>query len=318
MMKITRLLLLLMLYLGTCFLPLRADCAPIPAEVKNLVTFIFQADAAGDVVKDSSGKPVAMGTGFFVAVPGPAGSAFGYLVTAKHVLNESDGSYRKKIDIRLNTRGGDAEFIPVDLDKNGKSPIFEHPDSSVDIVVVPCVPDLAKYDYKALPDGAITTQDSFKTLNIAEGSDIFFTGLYTGYYGQHHNSPIIRFGRVAMLPEDKIHFEANKPAERLYMLETQSYPGNSGSPVFFFLGADRTPGSLVLGPPVICLAGVMKGFFGNISPIVFLKNTDASPIPVANQNSGIAAVTPSYFLHDILFSEPLKRFRALSAMPNNH
>lgn len=298
-------------------LPISAESAPLPPEVKDVVTFIFQSDKDGNVVKDAANKPVAMGTGFFVAVPGAAGSQYGYLVTAKHVLKEPDGSFRQKINIRLNKKDGEIEFIPLDITKDGKTLVWEHTDKSVDIAVLPCLPDTAKYDYKAIPATMLTTQESFKELNIAEGSDIFFAGLYTGYYGARRNSPIIRFGRVAMLPEDKITFEANKPPEQLYMLEIQSYPGNSGSPVFFFLGSDRTPGSIVIGPPALRLAGVMKGFFGNLSPIAFLKTTDSIGVPVTNQNTGIAAVTPSYFLHDILFSDEANKARALATMPNN-
>jgi hypothetical protein len=44
-------------------------------------------------------------------------------------------------------------------------------------------------------------------------------------------------------------------------------------------------------------------------PIGFLQTPTAST-PVPLQNIGIAAVTPSYFLHDILFSDELKKFRA--------
>jgi hypothetical protein len=83
----------------------------------------------------------------------------------------------------------------------------------------------------------------------------FFAGLFVSYYGEHRNNPIIRFGRVAMLPEDRIPWrtDPSKPVEnvRLYLLETQSYGGNSGAPVFFFLGADRNPGGLVLGPALV-------------------------------------------------------------------
>jgi hypothetical protein len=80
----------------------------------------------------------------------------------------------------------------------------------------------------------------------------------------------------------------------LYLLETQSYGGNSGSPVFFYLGHDRFPGQLVVGPSEIWLAGVMRGTFLNGSPIQFLQSPTAT-IPFSTQNIGIAAVTPSFF-----------------------
>jgi hypothetical protein len=175
------------------------------------------------------------------------------------------------------------------------------------------VPSQEIFSFKVIPDELLTTQDSFKELQIGEGSDVFFAGLFTSYYGEHRNNPIVRFGRVAMLPEDRIEWrtDASKPAEhvRLYLLETQSYGGNSGSPVFFLLGSDRQPGSIIIGPPVIKLAGIMMGTFNDFSPINIIQ-TPTAAVPVSRQNVGIAAVTSSYLLHEILFSDQMKKTRA--------
>ena len=193
--------------------------------------------------------------------------------------------------------------------------MFSHSDDTVDIGVVPTLPS-NEFDFKMMPTEMLTTKHSFAELHLGEGSDIFFLGLFTGYYGQHRNNPIARFGHVAMFPEDKISWRdnASSPAEMvdLYLVEAQSYGGNSGSPVFFFLGADRTPGSLVVGHPVIKLAGIMRGSFGQLSPIDIMQ-TPTGGIALSKQNIGIAAVTPSYLLHEILFSDELKKIRAQHA-----
>ena len=118
-----------------------------------------------------------------------------------------------------------------------------------------------------------------------------------------------------MFPDDPIEWRdyQGQPEQhaQLYLIETQSYGGNSGSPVFFSLGADRSPKSgFILGSPVIKLAGVMRGRFNDTSPVLgFIQNPTAST-PVTLPSIGIAAVTPSYFLHEILFSDELKKFRA--------
>ena len=124
------------------------------------------------------------------------------------------------------------------------------------------------------------------------------------------NFPVVRFGRVAMLPDERIPWsnDAAKPPalERLYLVETQSYGGNSGSPVFFFLGADRVSGSLTLGPPVIVLAGIMKGRFNDVSPpIIGFVQVPTASVPVFGQNIGIACAILTYLLLEILFSDPL-------------
>lgn len=235
------------------------------------------------------------------------------MVTAKHVLKAPDGTNLSKTFLRLNKLKGDAEFIPLDLIQDGKPSVYIHPDPTVDIAVVPALPRQDIYDVKAIPSDMLSNKASFKEFNIAEGSEVFFTGLFVQHYGEHRNNPIVRFGRVAMLPEDRIAWkEDGKPAQsvELYLLETQSYGGNSGSPVFFSLGSDRIPGSIIIGDPVIKLAGIMRGYFNDVRPVGFIQPTAANPIPIYSQNNGIAAVTPSYLLHDILFSDALKKFRA--------
>jgi hypothetical protein len=53
----------------------------------------------------------------------------------------------------------------------------------------------------------------------------------------------------------------------------------------------------------------MRGRFNDIQPVRIIQNPTAA-IPVTTPNIGIAAVTPSYFLHEILFSDELKKLRA--------
>jgi hypothetical protein len=81
----------------------------------------------------------------------------------------------------------------------------------------------------------------------------------------------------------------------------------AGAPVFFYQGAERAIGSINVGPPVIKLAGVMMGTFIEGNPI---REVETNPQALSIANVGIAAVTPSYFLHDILYSEKLRRLRA--------
>ena len=62
----------------------------------------------------------------------------------------------------------------------------------------------------------------------------------------------------ALLTDERINWN-NEKAE-LYLVESASYGGNSGSPVFFFLGPERIPGQFNPGP-LVKLAGVMQGRF---------------------------------------------------------
>ena len=272
---------------------------PIPSEVKSVVVFIFV---------EKEGKLVANGTAFFVGVKKPSEPPIYsvYLVTAKHVLYKPDTTeFVDKVFIRINRKDGGSEVsvIPIKAIGNNRT-VFLHDDPSVDIAVIPFLPDQERFDFKFLPDEFITTRETYNTLKIREGSEIFFTGLFAPYPGAERNFPVVRFGRVALITDEKIEWQGKKMS--LYLIEAGSYGGNSGSPVFFYLGSDREPGSLMVGPPILKLAGVMQGTFLDAQEI---KVVETKKTPISLSNMGIAAVVPGYKLYELLFSEELKRQR---------
>jgi hypothetical protein len=261
-----------------------------------------------------NGGPVPNGTGFFVIVENENGAGgYGYLVTARHVLKNEQGAFFERIFVRVNDRHHGSGFIPIDLVPGGdKQNLFVHDDPTVDIAVLVGWPDQNAFDFLAIPTSLIKSKEEFKKSTIRAGSDVFFAGLFAYHLGDTINTPIFRFGRVAMITDDRIRWqEASKPPEmvELYLLETMSFGGNSGSPVFFSQGMDRQPGQIILGTDEIILAGVMRGNFNEprIGGVIQTPNT---VLPAFAQNIGIAAVTPSYLLRDILYSEKLKKFRA--------
>lgn len=273
----------------------------IPDRIKGVVSFVF--------VPKPDGSRVPNGTGFFVGVKLSVEPAryHVYFVTASHVLLDENGHQFAKIWIRLNLKSGPAELVEVDLQRFKP---YRHKDPTVDLAVIPLLPKEEKFEFQFLPDEFLTTREEFSKLGIAEGSDVFFMGLFSGHIGQRKNSPITRFGKVAMVTDDKVFWqEAGKPPQLLdlYLIESFSFGGNSGSPVFFFLGIDREVGGLVLGPPLLKLAGIMKGSFDEGRPIVAVER---NAIPVSVQNMGISAVIPSFLLYEILFSDELKEFRS--------
>ncbi len=273
---------------------------PIPNEVKSVVGFVF--------IKNNRGELSANGTGFFVGVSDTTRAQHFavYFVTAKHVLKvKNREDYFESVYLRLNRLTGDAQFVKIDLIIKGqRRNVFVHQDTTVDIAVIPALPDQEIFDFKFLPDELISTRNSFEQLSIREGSEIFFTGLFIPHIGEHRNYPVVRFGRVALLTDERIDWEGQKT--NLYLVESTSFGGNSGSPVFFYLGAEREPGKLFVGDPVLRLAGIMKGYFGESSPIQVIETQKA---PVAISNIGISGVVPAYLLHEILFSKELRALR---------
>jgi hypothetical protein len=281
--------------------------APIPQDVKRAVTFIFSPN--------KSGQPMANGTGFFVGVTNEYDPNLvnPYLVTAKHVLTEKKtNSFFPHIWIRINKRSGDSHYFKISLSGTGAAQVFTHEDPNVDIAVIPIVFDTNVIDFKYIPENLITTKEMFENLKIAEGDEIFFVGLFTGYYGIEKNYPIMRFGRVALITDEKIPWldkNSNKAKLlELYLVETQSFGGNSGSPVFFWLDPTRDTKLMSIGPHKLLLAGIMKGNYSEAKPI---KLVETNVLPLAYENVGIAAVIPAYSLHEILFCDELRKFRHL-------
>jgi hypothetical protein len=235
------------------------------------------------------------------------GTAWGYLVTAKHVLKDVHGNYFTTVWVRINKQAGGVESLSVTLVPSGPNKnVFVHDDASVDLVVIPVSqPDPKVYELVVVEDTLLSSKQDFKDLGIGEGSDVFFTGMFLPHLGTNRNYPIVRFGKVALLSEEKISWNGT-PTE-LYLMETLAFGGNSGSPVFFYLGLDRLPGSLVVGAPTLKMAGVVLGFFNDLEPIVAIETNS---VAVAKLNSGIAAVIPAYLLHEILYGQELKAKRS--------
>jgi hypothetical protein len=184
--------------------------------------------------------------------------------------------------------------------------VFTHDDPTVDIAVVPFFPQpFTNYDCLFLPPNLIPSEEDFKDLDIREGSDVFFSGMFTRHLGDKRNTPITRFGKVALMSNEKIDWVFGKTD--LYLMEANSFPGNSGSPVFFQVGAERNGGMVFTsGGPVIKLAGIMSGCYNDIQPI---QTVSVSTNQFVTPNLGISGVVPSYELKDILFSKELQQQR---------
>ena len=149
-----------------------AIAAAIPHEITKVVTFVFLS---------TDGKAFTPnGTGFFVGVKVSAGRFKVFLVTARHVLKDSAGQYQKSVWIRLNKKDGGSQMIALPLTGKGAASVYEHPtDKTVDLAVIPLLPKESIFDFQFIPDEMLTTKERFSELNISEGSDVFFSGLFT-------------------------------------------------------------------------------------------------------------------------------------------
>ena len=287
-------------------------------QLKKSVVFITgQYEQAGQQ-KSSSG------TGFFVFTPDSRlGENRGlvWLVTARHVLQQktrpdgSPGPYLEDVTVRVNTRepvtpdGRMFAEVKVKVrDQNGNLLWFtDATDENADIALIRLTPDANKVEARWIPLDLIVTDKMLEELHINENDEVLFTGLWPWHPGRKKNYPIVRHGKLAMLPEERIPIDRRRPTAtaELYLAEITSFGGNSGSPVFLRIGGIReSPGGPVkLGGYRYFLLGVMQGFFSEASEFAVEVRAVRG---LTSQNSGIAAVVPAKKILKILDSAEVR------------
>ena len=115
-------------------------------------------------------------------------------------------------------------------------------------------------------------------------------GLFIPHVGETRNQPITRFGRIALIPDEPVLWEDTYV--RVILAEITAFGGNSGSPVFVFLGHTDAQGL-----PVPRLLGVLKGSFTQ-EHVASITGYDEQ-FRVTN-TAGIAAIVPAVTLDDFV------------------
>src|SRR5215204_1208625 len=127
---------------GTERLVFAKDCSflmQVPDEIRTCVGFLGYINAQG--------QRMLAGTAFFIGyeVEDGGGAAFIYLITAKHVIDKVRDKGASTVEVRLNFRDGNAQWIGTDI-KDWRS----HPDDdTVDVAVFPvAIPDDVQVRYR--------------------------------------------------------------------------------------------------------------------------------------------------------------------------
>src|SRR3989344_5946907 len=197
----------------------------VPDEVIKSVVFVcMQASKDAQQLK-------AVGTAFLVALEEKEMNyTFGYIVTAKHVLNY----------IKAKSIGGNL-FLRIN-DKNGGSIIATtnvndwkvHPtDDALDVAVLNLYLPIDTYDVIYIPANMATTPEIIKQQSIGIGDEVFITGLFVNHVGRKRNLPVIRSGNLSLMAEEPVYTTLGETDA--YLIEARSIGGLSGSPVFVYL-----------------------------------------------------------------------------------
>jgi hypothetical protein len=317
-MNLSRLRFSLLLLFALSLLTASSSLAQSPiSEQKEVVAFLF-----GNVHQIVDGKPVTaymvLGTAFLIEYPDKRGGpdyGFYYIATAKHVLRDTDGKFIPSVDVRLNLRSASGEDqtdkvqLPV-TDANGNLLWLHSNDDADEAVVLPFLPDMQKFEFKAIPTDMFVSDSELKSDAVQEGDNLYFIGLMAQFYGTKRNSPVVRRGTLAMMTDEKVATLTGP--QKVFIAELQSWPGNSGSPVFLNLNGFR--GSTISVGGGLKFLGILLGSFlnkvsGTVGNLQFIGGDGA--------NTGISLIVPAASLKAILDSDSAQKSRdqAISAIP---
>ncbi|MGB9491835.1 MAG: hypothetical protein WCA92_15350, partial [Terriglobales bacterium] len=182
--------------------------------------------------------------------------------------------------------------------------------ATVDSAVTP-FPFEKELDVATLSDSLFATPELLEEYEIGVGDEVYAAGLFPKITDTSKNQPVVRTGHFAMMPDEKIPFAEFGMIEA-YLIETKSFGGLSGCPVFV-----RHTVSLPLteesdSPPVERLKRLYGGGSSYLlgSMIGHWRVPDESDPALKDAlNLGFAAVVPMYKIIEVLHHPELVAMR---------
>jgi hypothetical protein len=293
---------------------------PMVDIMKKTVVFLF-ADCKTTLPDGSPGVAQYAGTAFLLSVADPRlgpGRSFTYLVTNRHMAQPGieDGKpcevsrYLVRLDSKTASANGSYSILAT-VPTDTFHWVFSA-DLADDIAITSIGVDTDKFDVVFLPSDMLLGESDVTKNRIVEGDSVLFTGLFVQFIGQVHAEPIVREGKVAMMPREKVPTTLHSLGD-VYLVDSHVFGGNSGSPMFVDLAGQRD-GSMNLGINYKLL-GVVSGY--EKEEPGFQMQAVASYAGTVAPNSGIAMVVPAQKIIDIINSSNLKQQRdaAVVALP---
>jgi len=283
------------IYLFAIVLSVVAFAEPIPQNVRRCIVYLVKPEP-------DHNKPI--GTGFFVGhkYSNKSDNTYIFLVTAKHVLLDNKGKRHSRLLVRMNEK---STTQAKDFDILNSNRWFFHKDvNSVDIAVQPLLPKDG--DFLLVSSKDFVTNDLVNTKQIGIGDEVFYSGLLSYHVGREKIAPIVRFGRLALVTDEK-----TIDGKYYHFIDAGNIPGHSGSPVFLWATPTRSSRGFVVGSRIFGLYGIVSGALEYnkqlkvTMPKPTTKKPTQMPVPIDARSGGITAVVPVQYLVEILESPPL-------------
>lgn len=190
-------------------------------------------------------------------------------------------------------------------DEKGKRLYSVNPNAGVDIAAIlmeagrlsGIYSKLLSFDF----DAHSLTSDEFLEQGGDAGSMVYMLGFPMGLVEDCSNTPICRMGCVARMDPAEIS------GSRHFLLDMQTFPGNSGSPVVTKPELTRLQGTK--SPEKAALIGIV---YGHLPYKEYLMNIQTKSImETRSENSGIALANPVEYIMQTVELEMIRVFGAL-------
>jgi hypothetical protein len=253
-------------------------------EFLECVVYVYPSEQAAMEGKEAGGS------GFLVNFPRPMETANRvFVVTNRHVIE-----YLEAPVVRVNR--GDGSFEPIETNRNRWR---IHPDGD-DVAAIEFHQLSSEHFFRWVDFSTALPHHAIQDFNVGIGDPVAMLGRLIGHDGKVRNSPIARFGTIAMMPGDKIK-NAFGADQETYLIECHSIPGFSGSPVFLFLNA--TTRSLG-GHPLVGIGPWLLGIdWYHANTLEKVRDRDGEVLEngwFVKANTGVAGVIPCTRIQELL------------------
>jgi V8-like Glu-specific endopeptidase len=189
-----------------------------------------------------------VGTAFVYAVETDKGTAH-FLVSNRHVFQDAKGLTVSFVRGNADGKPIFGQFSAVNFEPFDPAWWRGHPDTSIDVAVLPLSNALNSLGEAGMPaffrnlsEEHSVTRAEIEELDAIE--DVVFVGYPSGIYDSTNYTPVVRRGTTAT--PVALDYEG-KP---IFLIDASVFPGSSGSPVFLYdpgpfivQGSQLTPGS---------------------------------------------------------------------------
>jgi hypothetical protein len=301
--------------------PLAARATPVATQSGTVTLLIPDElrECAVSVYMNGRDGLHAMGTAIVMSRPVPGTRYHWYfIVTARHVVEQirgysTDGMVWIRATGAVEAMTGMVPlsvdewwFHPNDTTMTGADFLDKSRGQSQDIAYDVAVA-LGRREIVLAPDVMRMgtemgmTQEFIQQERVQPGDDVALSGMFSSHLGLKRNSPIVRGGMIAVMPEDPVHTPLGPM--NAYLIEIRSVGGLSGSPVIWLSGQLRygaRPAGGLSAPPeylprhLVRLLGMVSGHYGKDPEAWETRET---------LNQGIAVVVPWTVIADTIDQE---------------